>query len=47
MLGGRAMDSIMDLMSDHTLGFLDDFTGKHFTGPPEFSEWLKARPVFV
>lgn len=47
MLGGRAMDDIMDLMSDHTLGFLDDFTGKHFTGPPEFSEWLKARPVFV
>lgn len=47
MLGGRAMDELMMLMSEETLGFLDDFMGKHFTGPPEVSDILKHRPVFV
>lgn len=47
MLGGRAMDELMMLMSEETLGFLDDFMGKHFTGPPEVSDILKPRPVLV
>ncbi len=41
MLGGEATDEMMNLLSDQTLGEIDDFIGEHFTGPPGFSEFLK------
>lgn len=43
----EAMDEISSLMSEKSLGEIDDFMGKYFTGPPEVSEVLKRRPVLI
>lgn len=43
-----AMDEIAALLSEETLGEMDDFIGKHFTGPPELAElFLKRPPVLI
>ena len=47
LLSGQIMDEISDLLSNETLGEIDDFMGKHFGGPPELEElWKTRRPVF-
>ena len=40
----EAMDEIASLLSDETLDEMDDFIGKHFTGPPELADLLLKRP---
>ena len=48
MLSEKAMDDIAQMMSNKTLGFLDDFMGNYFSGPPEINELFKPRrPVFI
>lgn len=47
MISGQAQDELIELFSNKSLGFLDDFTDKHFTGPPEFKELFKGRPILV
>ena len=46
-LSGKVLDSIADLLSEKTLGEIDDFIGEHFTGPPEFKELLKDKKWVV
>lgn len=46
-LSGEVMDEVMNLLSNKSLGVLDDFMGKHFSGPPEVREILKRRPLLV
>lgn len=46
-LSGEAQDEIMKLLSAKSLEILDDFIGKHFSGPPEVIELLKKRPILV
>ncbi len=50
MFGGTVAEEIMSVLSEQTLGELDDFTGKYLTGPPEFSNFLRApkrKPVIL
>lgn len=47
MISGLAQDDLVDLFSNKSLGFLDNFTDKHFSGPPEFKELFKGRPILV
>jgi hypothetical protein len=35
------------LLSEKSLGEIDDFTGKYFTGPPEVSAILKRRLILI
>ena len=45
-IGKDAMDELSGLLSNETLDFMNDFSGKHFTGPPEVNEILgPRRPV--
>lgn len=45
-IGKDAMDQLSDLLSNQTLDFMNDFSGKHFMGPPEVNEILgPRRPV--
>ncbi|MDR6239335.1 hypothetical protein HNQ88_002372 [Aureibacter tunicatorum] len=37
----NAMDELAELISPETKDVLDDFIGKHFSGPPEVEEILK------
>jgi hypothetical protein len=46
-LSGEAMEEISELLSEKTREVLDDFIGKHFSGPPEIAEILKRRPVLI
>jgi hypothetical protein len=47
LLSGQIMDEITDLLSNETLGEIDDFMGHYFGGPPELEElWKTRRPVF-
>ena len=47
-LSGAVLDEIADLLSEETLGEIDDFIGEHFTGPPQFKELLKDKKwIFV
>lgn len=46
-LSFEAMDEITNLLSAQSLGEIDDFMGKYFTGPPEVSEILKRRLVLI
>jgi len=43
----EAIDEITGLLSDKSLGEIDNFMGKYFTGPPEVSEILKRRLVII
>ena len=47
MISGLAQDDLVDLFSNRSLGFLDDFTDRHFSGPPELKELFKGRPILV
>jgi len=47
MISGPAQDDLIELFSNKSLGFLDGFTDKHFTGPPELKELFKGRPILV
>ena len=47
MISGIAQDDLVELFSNKSLGFLDDFTDKHFSGPPELKELFKGRPILV
>jgi hypothetical protein len=37
------MDEIGAVLSNDTLGFLDDFKGKYFSGPPELADLLNPK----
>lgn len=47
MVSGQAQDELIELFSNRSLGFLDGFTDKYFTGPPELKELFKGRPILV
>jgi hypothetical protein len=46
-VSGEVMEEVNDLISEKTREILDDFIGRHFSGPPEVAEILKRRPVLV
>lgn len=43
LIGGEALDEMAALLSNKTLDTLDDFGGRHFGLPPEFSDMPKRR----
>lgn len=47
MISGVAQDELIELFSNESLGYLDDFTNNYFSGPPEFKELFKGRPILV
>ncbi|MCF8275678.1 MAG: hypothetical protein K9J17_03000 [Flavobacteriales bacterium] len=47
MISGLAQDDLIELFSNKSLGFFDDFTDRHFSGPPELKELFKGRPILV
>jgi hypothetical protein len=47
MIGHEAMDEIMLLLSDKTLGEIDGFYNDIIKIPPEFKDILDGRPVFI
>jgi hypothetical protein len=47
MIGHEAMDEIMQLLSNKTLGEIDRFYNDIIDIPPEFKEILTGRPVFI
>lgn len=47
LISGQAQDEIIQLFSNRSLGFMDDFTDKYFTGPPELKALFKGRPILV
>ena len=46
-VSGEVMEEVNELLSEKTREVLDDFIGKHFSGPPEIAEILKRRPVLI
>jgi hypothetical protein len=42
-ISDEAMDQIAELLSEETLGFLDDFKGRYFTGPPAYRDLLNPK----
>ena len=46
-VSGVAMDEMSELLSAKSRGEMDDFLGKHFTGPPELNDILKPKPVII
>ena len=42
-----AMEEMTSLLSTKSLGEIDDFIGKYFSGPPEVAELLKKKFVMV
>ena len=46
IIGGEALNEIGALLSNETVDFMDDFSGKHFGVPPEFSDLPKFVPIF-
>lgn len=47
ILGGTAMDTIMELMSPETRDEWNRFRDEHLGPSPEFSDLLKGRPVLL
>lgn len=45
-LSGSTAAELGSLLSQETLGFLDDFYGQHFGMPPEWADLFRERPVF-
>lgn len=44
----EAMDELAQLLSAESQGEMDDFLGKHFSGPPELAEILRRRsPILI
>ena len=46
-LSGEVLDQVTDLLSEQTLGEIDDFIGENLSGPPEFRELLKGNKKWV
>jgi hypothetical protein len=46
-LSMEAIEEMTMLLSEKSLGEIDDFMGKYFTGPPEVSAILKRRLVMI
>lgn len=46
-VSGAVMEEVNELISEKTRDVLDDFVGRHFSGPPEVAEILKRRPVLI
>jgi hypothetical protein len=44
-ISSTAMDEMTDLLSEKSLGEIDDFTGKYFSGPPEIAELIRKRSI--
>ena len=42
-----AMEEMTSLLSEKSLGEIDDFIGKYFSGPPEVAALLKKKFVMV
>lgn len=47
MIGNEAMDDLLDLLSEQTLGEIDDFTGRYLSLPPDFNLADKLRVLFI
>jgi len=47
MISGEAVDEIANLLSNKTLGEIDDFIGEFFPWPPELKRSPRDQPVFV
>jgi hypothetical protein len=47
MICGEAMDEVAQLLSNKTLGIIDDFIGRNLSVPPEFEVKDKPRMAFV
>ena len=47
IIGGKAMDELSELMSNQTLGEMNDFMGQYFGGPTELEDIWKGKPVFI
>ncbi len=47
MISGPAQDELIALFSKESLGFMNDFTDRHFSGPPELKELFKGRAILV
>ena len=47
MIGHEAMDEMMQLLSNKTLGEIDRFYNDIIDIPPEFKDILEDRPVFI
>ncbi|MEQ9309650.1 MAG: hypothetical protein RLN90_09360 [Balneolaceae bacterium] len=43
MISGEAMDEIIQLMSNETLGFFNDFRGRYFPPPEDLSPFFKEK----
>jgi hypothetical protein len=46
-LSMEAMDEMTSLLSAKSLGEMDDFIGKYFSGPPEVAALLKKRFILI
>lgn len=46
LIGEEALSEIANLLSNETLDLMDDFSGKHFGLPPEFSDMPRFMPIF-
>lgn len=46
-LSGEVLDEVTELLSEETLGEIDDFIGDYFSGPPEFKELLQNNKKWV
>ncbi|MFA0964793.1 hypothetical protein AB9P05_23495 [Roseivirga sp. BDSF3-8] len=46
-ISGQAMERMAELLSAETLDEMDDFRGRHFTGPPELSKLLNRKPILI
>jgi hypothetical protein len=46
-ISSEAIEEMSSLLSPKSRGEIDDFIGKYFTGPPEVSEILKRKLVFI
>lgn len=46
IIGSKAMDELSELMSNETLGEMNDFMGQYFGGPTELEDLWKGKPVF-
>lgn len=46
-LSGEAMSDIVNLLSPQSRDEIDDFMGKHFSGPPEVAELIRNRSLVL
>ncbi len=47
MISGEAVESLSELLSEQTRGWLEDFLGNHFGMPPEFCEPPSYTPILL